>query len=524
MTVTTEPRVAPRSRSLVGQTLGNYRIVSEIGQGGMGVVYLAEHEVIGRKVAVKVLRNDVQRELVERFLIEARAAAKLQHPGLVEVFDFGHDAHGSAYIVMEFLAGESLAERLDRDPRLPIPLACSIARQVASALQVAHGGGIVHRDLKPGNIYLVPDADSPVGVRTKVLDFGIAKLTADRDERSTRTHSGALIGTPRYMSPEQCKNARNVDGRSDIYALGCLVYEMLLGVAPFDYDTWAELVGAHLHEQPPRPTDLDPAVPADVERLLIKMLEKNPEHRPRSMQELAQAIDGLLRTHAGSSMRFTPATGVRTTPHDVRSTDPTFLAVGEPTPSGERIIRPPTPVPAPAPAPAKRTPWLAIGIAAAGAIGLAAAAVIAFGRSHDDKPAETAYVVVDHEGSAPSPQPRVAVPADAAVVAPPADAVETTRALPTKPLTQSEQLERAFAKQRGAIATCFRDHPGDAAGEVAVRFQIDKTGTVKAAEIIPDTVAKTALGACLTDVAKRTAFGPQPKAATFRIPIHAAVD
>src|SRR6188768_1007098 len=190
-----------------GGRLGNYRMVSEIGHGGMGVVYLAEHTLLGRKVAVKILRNDVAPELVERFFTEARAAASLQHPGLVDVFDFGHDARGSAYIVMEFLAGESLAERLERDPRLPLHIACSITRSVANALHVAHEQGIVHRDLKPGNIFLIPDDEAPAGVRTKVLDFGIAKLLRDREPRSVKTHSGALIGTPRYMSPEQCKSA-----------------------------------------------------------------------------------------------------------------------------------------------------------------------------------------------------------------------------------------------------------------------------------------------------------------------------
>ncbi len=284
---------------MVGATLGTYRILSQIGEGGMGVVYLAEHTVIGRKVAIKVLRDDVARELVERFLIEARTAATLHHPGLVEVFDFGHAADRT-YIVMEYLSGESLAQRLAHSRRLPIALACAIARQVASALHVAHEGGIVHRDLKPANIFVVDDPDSPDGVRTKVLDFGIAKLTKHRDERATPTHSGALIGTPRYMAPEQCKDARDVDGRADIYSLGCILFEMLLGVAPFGYTTWAELVAAHLHEQPPRPRDLDPSIPADLEQLIVNMLEKQPAHRPRSIREIVQAID-LFRSHAGSS-------------------------------------------------------------------------------------------------------------------------------------------------------------------------------------------------------------------------------
>src|SRR5512146_2728868 len=150
---------------MVGQTLGSYRIVSEIGKGGMGVVYLAEHALLGRKAAVKLLRSDVAGEQVERFFNEAKAAATLHHPGLVEVFDFGHHTDGRGFIVMEFLAGESLAERLERDPRLPVPIACTITRHVANALAVAHNEGIIHRDLKPGSIFLLPDAESPAGVR-----------------------------------------------------------------------------------------------------------------------------------------------------------------------------------------------------------------------------------------------------------------------------------------------------------------------------------------------------------------------
>ncbi|MBA3500561.1 MAG: serine/threonine protein kinase, partial [Deltaproteobacteria bacterium] len=369
------------TRDMRGETLGNYRLISEIGHGGMGVVYLAEHTLLGRKVAVKILRNDVALELVERFFTEARAAASLHHPGLVDVFDFGHDEHGSAYIVMEYLAGESLAERLERDPRLPIPIACSITRSVATALQVAHEQGIVHRDLKPGNIFLVPDDDAPAGVRTKVLDFGIAKLLRDREPRSVKTHSGALIGTPRYMSPEQCKSAKSVDGRSDIYALGCILFEMLLGVAPFDYDNWGELVGAHLHEDPPRPSDLDSTLPPQIDTLLVKMLHKRPEDRHRSMLELSQSLEVLLREHGIAPMRFTPSPAKRAPSRDARSTDPTLAAVAPDSqtksPSQNKnvphavddTIAPGT---APIAAP-RRTPWIAIALAFVGVVGLAIA-------------------------------------------------------------------------------------------------------------------------------------------------------
>jgi serine/threonine protein kinase len=370
---------------MLGQTLGSYRLVAEIGKGGMGVVYLAEHTLLGRKVAVKLLHSDVHQDQVERFFDEARAAATLQHPGLIEVFDFGRRDDGSAFIVMEFLSGESLAERLQKDPRLQVPLACSITRAVANALQVAHEQGIIHRDLKPGNIFLIPDAEAAFGVRTKVLDFGIAKLHRQTESRSVRTHSGAVIGTPRYMSPEQCKNARTVDGRSDIYALGCILYEMLLGVAPFDYDTWAELVGAHLHEEPPRPHDLDPSLPADVADVVVKMLEKRPEDRYDSMSQLAQVLEGLLRARSsGTDLRLTPPSGVRTSVARGAASDPTLPASGGsstaiPTPAASTPIpraaspaalddtaNAPTQMPRPSPRRLGKL-WLALGVVAVGA-------------------------------------------------------------------------------------------------------------------------------------------------------------
>ncbi|HEY5923545.1 MAG TPA: serine/threonine-protein kinase, partial [Kofleriaceae bacterium] len=416
---------------MVGETLGSYRIVSEIGSGGMGVVYLAEHALIGRKVAVKLLRADMPAEYVERFFTEAKAAATLHHPGLVDVFDFGHHADGRAFIVMEFLPGESLAERLEHEPRLPATLACVITRSVAISLHVAHEQGIIHRDLKPGNIFLIPDPEAPAGLRTKVLDFGIAKLIREREERAVKTASGAVIGTPRYMSPEQCKNARTVDGRSDIYSLGCILYEMLLGVAPFDYDSWAELVGAHLYEMPPRPTEIDTKVPPDIEMLITKMIEKAPKDRFQSMQDLAQSLEILIATHTGEMGRLTPQSLQRVTatpPRGVKKfdsgQDPTLVPI-----TGEnQAVKPTTGESGPVaqvnarevtepinaanlPATARKAPLLAIAIGAAGLLALVIAMVVVL--RGDRKPAgEPAYIVVRERGSAETGSETPIVPGD----------------------------------------------------------------------------------------------------------------
>ena len=570
---------------MVGATLGSYRIVSEIGSGGMGVVYLAEHTLIGRKAAVKLLRSDMPQEYVERFFNEAKAAATLHHPGLVDVFDFGQNKDGSAFIVMEFLQGESLAQRLEREPRLPIATALAITRSVANALYVAHEQGIIHRDLKPANIFLIADADAPAGVRTKVLDFGIAKLARDRDVRSVKTQSGAVIGTPRYMSPEQCKNARSVDGRADIYSLGCILYEMLLGVAPFDYDSWAELVGAHIYEVPPRPSEIDPKLPAIVETLLDKMLEKAPENRFASMQDLAQSLEVLLAEH-GVASRSTPTGVIRVTPaggvKKVSAERDATLAAdsgevkgpgskeikkreAEPTlptptdlkkkPSADRwksaIVdaKLPTTVEVPEPAPVSKpadtapppsrdfsevtqavrkrpVPWLAIGVAGAGVAALAIAAFVVFGR-HDRQPAgdDKTYIVVDDrhdEGSAAAHKvdPPVTVDAAVAIVEPPRADAGAART-PPKPPTETDvaALTRTFSSQSPAITACFAKN-GNPTEQVSVRIQIDAKGNVQAAEVLPGSVGSSPLGACLVAIAKQTHFGPQPKPAAFRVPLH----
>jgi serine/threonine-protein kinase len=346
---------------MIGETLGNYRVLSTIGKGGMGEVFLAEHTLIGRRVAIKVLLRQVSLEAdnVTRFFNEARAAAKLHHPGLVEVFDFGHHTDGAAYIVMELLVGESLKVRLERDKRLAPATALALARQVAIALEAAHEQGIVHRDLKPENIYLLDDPEAPGGVRAKVLDFGIAKLAQDDVPNSVKTKTGAVFGTPRYMAPEQCKNAGNVDRRTDIYALGCILFEMLLGRPPFQFDNWGELVAAHIHLVPPRPREIDPELPAAIEMVVMNMLAKQPQDRYATMTEVAAAIEGVWRNTDRREALFTPPKGL-TTIRPSRSAETTPISGAAPTlPVAAEVSARPAIV-------HRRRPWIA-GVLALGA-------------------------------------------------------------------------------------------------------------------------------------------------------------
>jgi eukaryotic-like serine/threonine-protein kinase len=280
---------------MIGQTFGNYRVTALIGEGGMGVVYSAEHPTIGRRAAVKILRPGLTEnvEITKRFFNEARAANAIRHPGIVEVFDSGTLASGVSYIVMELLEGESLAARLRRIGRFGPLEARAIVAQTASALAAAHAAGIVHRDLKPDNLFLVPDYRETSSELVKVLDFGIAKLGLDASRSiSVKTRTGSVMGTPAYMSPEQCRGTKEVDHRADIYALGVILYEMVCGRPPFVSEGFGEMVHLHISEPPPPPRSLVPGIPQDLERVILWCLAKDPEQRLGSMTELQAALSG----------------------------------------------------------------------------------------------------------------------------------------------------------------------------------------------------------------------------------------
>jgi eukaryotic-like serine/threonine-protein kinase len=292
--------------AVIGQQIGSYRIVGKIGEGGMGAVYLAEHGLIGRRAAVKVLLPwlNQRAEAVDRFFAEARAMASVGDAGVVQVYDFGRAADGSAYIVMELLEGEALDARLHRVGRLAVIDALRIARQVATTLAAAHGRGIVHRDLKPENVFLVRDAEAENGERPKILDFGIAKLAEGGGLAKTRT--GSVIGTPLYMSPEQCRGAGSVDHRSDIYSLGCLLFQLLTGRAPFDGEGPGDLLVKHLTEEPAAPSAVAQGIPLLVDELVLRCLAKDPAARHGSAGELAAAIAAVQARLTGLDRLMAP--------------------------------------------------------------------------------------------------------------------------------------------------------------------------------------------------------------------------
>jgi eukaryotic-like serine/threonine-protein kinase len=292
------------TKMFAGAQVGAYRVLQQIGEGGMGTVWLAEHSMLGRRAAIKMLHPAFtsRPDIVARFFNEARAATAIADPGIVQIFDFGHHGDGTAYIAMEFLEGEALDRRLRRLGRLALGDALRIMRQAASTLGVAHQRGIVHRDLKPENIFLVRDPEVAGGERAKILDFGIAKLSNDPN---VKTNTSAVMGTPSYMSPEQCRGAGLVDQRSDVYALGCVLFALVSGAPPFDAEGPGDILAMHLREPPPLLSSRAPGIPPEVDALVQHCLVKDPARRLPSGVELAAAIGRAI----GAPTANAPAAG-----------------------------------------------------------------------------------------------------------------------------------------------------------------------------------------------------------------------
>lgn len=293
---------------LIGLTLdGKYRLDERLGKGGMGTVYRATHLLIDRSVAIKVLNPHFveDEEAQERFRREARAAGRLQHQNAVTVTDFGRTEDGLVYIVMELLEGRSLREVLAREAPLDAARAVSLMLQISAAVAAAHEARVIHRDLKPGNIFVVQRKHVPPLI--KVLDFGIAKLAADaleEDEEAeqTLTKVGVMIGTPRYMSPEQCDGGK-LTPASDVYSLGIILYEMLTGTTPFSGSTPLAIAMKHSSETPRPPREFLTTIPAPLEDVVLHALEKLPGNRPPDAgafrRELYATAERLGLEHAG---------------------------------------------------------------------------------------------------------------------------------------------------------------------------------------------------------------------------------
>jgi len=348
-----EPEDAGGSGFIGRQVAGRYRILAKLGEGGMGAVYRAEQLSLKRTVALKVLKAELSAEpgLVRRFNAEAELAAKLNHPNTVTLYDFGQDADGSLFIAMEYLEGRSLRELLMKEGPLPPARALAITDQVCASLSDAHGRGIVHRDLKPDNVMLVQ-----IGKRSdvvRVLDFGIAKLRDEQGDITAMpmTRAGDLLGTPQYMAPEQIRGEK-VDARTDVYALGAMLYEMVTGRLPFEGPSLMAILSKHLTELPvpPQVRRADLGIPVALGQVIMDALQKDPQHRPPTMEVFSERLTALglhtarAESQAGSRM-----------PSPVPGYPPAFYSSPPP---GVPLLRTPLPgsMPSPPPVPPPQGP------------------------------------------------------------------------------------------------------------------------------------------------------------------------
>ncbi|MBA3454068.1 MAG: protein kinase [Deltaproteobacteria bacterium] len=415
---TAGPAIAESSDLVAGFVVGEYRIEKKIGEGGMGAVYSAMHPMIGKRAAIKVISTALGTDAsaVNRFVQEARSVNQIGHPNIVDVFAFGELPDGRNYFVMEYLQGESLADRIQR-VAMPLGEAIEILDQICDALEAAHENQIVHRDLKPDNVYLA----AVRGGRTlvKLLDFGIAKL-ADAPGTGggiAKTRTGMMMGTPGYLSPEQARG-KNVDHRTDVYALGCMVFEIVCGRLPFVADNAMDIVLMHMTAKAPRPREFWPEIPAPLDELISRMLEKDASLRP-SLAEVRSAFAALVTSglvtltngrgvsfRSGMSGLVTPGHGMAVGTHPVG-----------PAPS----TSPPTTSPAtmsPGAAAPKKRGGLMFGVIA-GLLVVGAIVGVAATRGGDDKqPAASQVPAVATATEPPKTEPPKTEPPKVAVVEP----------------------------------------------------------------------------------------------------------
>jgi eukaryotic-like serine/threonine-protein kinase len=540
-----------------GEVIGNYEILSELKRGGMGVLYAARHLTIGQRVVIKKLRPEhaAKEEVVQRFFQEAQAAAALDDPGVVRIFDRGELPDGSAYIVMEYLQGESLAERLKREQRLPAERVVTFLRQTARAVGKAHSRGIIHRDLKPDNLFIVTDDDVPGGERIKVLDFGIAKLLGENP--ALHTMADAPMGTPGYMSPEQWDGAGEVDARTDIYALGIIVFEMLTGLRPFRGPGLTRLIDQHRFSAAPLPSAIDAAF-APFDAVVARALAKQASDRFASLEEMIRALPGgrgLSQHDTSGAVDLSAVPGVSTVSAVSSPTarPPTQAPWSEPPSRVEQRLRPPTAIGAVTLQGSvsaqeleghPRRRWFAMATGFSLAIGVGLAVILSQPASRDPQeptaqlapspqvpvqttkvpaaapPANPSTAAASALPTAPSSPTATPTPAPVATIdrtippprteprkpaPPPIPPRDPTPAPPNK--LSKPELDKGLARIKPKVLDCGKRHP-NLKGRVAIKFSVDGDGEVSFGNVLESPGRD--LGLCVL-VAVESASFPRAK-------------
>jgi serine/threonine-protein kinase len=507
-TSTTEPGAKAELDLAPGTVVGEYQVESKLGQGGFGAVFKAQHPLIGKVVAIKVLapKFSADPEMVQRFIAEARAVNQIRHRNIIDIFSFGQLPDGRHYYVMEYLEGETLDRLIDREHVLAPEVALPILRAIARALDAAHAKGIAHRDLKPENVFLAKDGDDYF---PKLLDFGIAKLLAADDGNKVKTRTGIPIGTPYYMSPEQCRG-KDVDHRTDYYAFGVVAYQMLTGTYPIDADDYMSILMMQISEEPRPPSQVNPRLPAGIDDGIAWLMRKDPAERPPNLVTAVRALEGAaaaggIAVDGWDSKTPTPHTLERppTPPTRASKTPGAFAATAAArTPGGFAETIPSGAAPAPV-APTRRgmLRWLVGGFSAAALAGGAAFVLTSQGTREPQR------APVPLAASVPPPK------ADAMVVAPPpppvADAavVEASVAITIEHAPAGSEVLRGD-EVLGVVPGPFQLERGGLAVQLVVRH----TGYVPAKlSVVPDQ-ART-LDATLVPVRKRppVSSGKTPK-------------
>jgi serine/threonine protein kinase len=541
---------------------GRYRIVRELGRGGMGTVYEAEQIKLQKQVALKVLHADrVQRDdrgaSLKRFLREARAASSIQHRNVVTILDFGDLEDGSAYYVMELLPGRDLSTVLKSEGAMAWPRVRSLLRQVLSGLGAAHEQGIVHRDIKPANIVRLDDPDELGNEWVKVLDFGIAKIQHMDQKSQTLTGASELLGTPAYMAPELVRGG-TTDRRADLYAVGVLAYQLLTGELPFRGENTFQVLFQHVNEPPKPPRALAPHLSPAIDALVLRAMAKDPADRYQTTSEMIRALDELgdsppagdTRALVGLLARPWASSGSRRSSSEGRTTAAKPIAASE---ASTVVTERSTGAPIQDPSSRTRRSWPLVALVATSVVGIAVASIAWSSMNRDamsppaaPEPDPSAAVEVEPEiepapPPAPSPRSDTVAPADvapppatsagiaepdpgsepSASSGPPDEGVDPvppamTKAEGARPAKRCETYEcrqqRAERQLRQRAANkCRSLAKGD---EVTVKLTIGTDGKALMPRALPPHEA-SALGRCVVDVAAQASF-PTPERLTPR--------